>query len=133
MAASADSGRCVVKRDMDLVRQILLACEASQELQTMVRLSLKGYKREVVSYHVELMHDAGLVTAMDASSSDGHDWRPTGLTWAGHEFLDAARSDTVWEKAKSSVGAVGGVAFEVIKNVLVSYGTQQASRLMGMG
>jgi len=31
------------------------------------------------------------------------------LTYGGHEFLDAARNDTVWEKAKTAVVKSTGV------------------------
>lgn len=41
------------------------------------------------------------------------------LTWEGHEFLDAARSDTVWVKATSTIGQqVGSAGIEVLKALL---------------
>jgi len=42
------------------------------------------------------------------------------LTWSGHEFLNNARSDTQWKRAKDIVVAKGGaVSFEILKAVLV--------------
>lgn len=68
-----------------------------------------------------LLHDAGLI--------DGTVFRPIsglpdvtvfGLTWAGHDFLGAVSSDSVWAKAKSTVlapaaGATWAVILEWLK------------------
>jgi hypothetical protein len=41
------------------------------------------------------------------------------LTWEGHKFLDAARSDTAWERAKKLVLAKGGaLTFDAVKTAL---------------
>ena len=45
---------------------------------------------------------------------------PSSMTWAGYEFLDASKNETVWTKAKK---AVGNSSFDVLKTVLV--GLQQ--------
>lgn len=38
------------------------------------------------------------------------------VTWAGHEFLDTARNETVWTRTKELVKEKGGSAsFEVVK------------------
>jgi hypothetical protein len=42
-----------------------------------------------------------LIEALDLSTLSGVCWKPQRLTYNGHQFLDAARSDTVWQKAKS--------------------------------
>ena len=46
------------------------------------------------------------------------------MTWAGHEFLDAAREGTRWNQAKELVKKRGsGMMFEVLKTVLVQLAT----------
>lgn len=56
------------------------------------------------------MHDGG-----------GPKWRIHHLTSAGHDFADAARADTTWQKATAIVKDKGGsVTLEVFKQVLVS-------------
>jgi len=51
------------------------------------------------------------------------------LTWAGHDFLDAARNDTVWNSAKEKLISVGGSAsLEILKALLV----QTAKQLLGL-
>jgi hypothetical protein len=37
-----------------------------------------------------LLHEAGLIEAIDLGSHDGVYWRPKHLTYAGNEFLAAA-------------------------------------------
>lgn len=64
------------------------------------------------------MAEAGLIEALDASASGDFDWRPTSLTWQGHEFLDAVRNDTVWRKTMALVKEKGGsVPFDVVNPV----------------
>jgi hypothetical protein len=44
---------------------------------------------------------------------------PVTLTWAGHDFIDAARSDTTWSKAMEKVKTVGGsLSFTILKQLL---------------
>lgn len=41
------------------------------------------------------------------------------MTWAGHDFLDSMRDDTIWKKAQEKVlKPIGGVAFDVLKEWL---------------
>ena len=68
----------------------MLMIEASTD-DPMAAVSLKGlseYTDRVKAYHVLLLHEAGLVDAIDASSMSGIDWIPTRLTMAGHQYLE---------------------------------------------
>jgi hypothetical protein len=53
---------------------------------------------------MRLLYDAGLIKALvsDAWGQDA-EFLQTNLTWAGQDFLDAARDDTLWKKAKETV------------------------------
>jgi hypothetical protein len=66
-------------------------------------VSVEGRSGEEISYHIMLLQEAGLIEAIDVGSHDGVCWRAKHLTYAGNEFLSAAESDTVWNKAKSIV------------------------------
>jgi Hypothetical protein (DUF2513) len=120
-----------MKRDMELIRTILLQIEENEESPLgWVDLHIPNQSSEVVSYHVQLLRDAGLVEAQDVSSRVGLDMRPKRLTWSGHEFLDAAKNDTVWNKAQEIVKEKGGaIPFEVLKGLLVKL----ASSVFGLG
>lgn len=108
-----------MKRDMDLIRQLLIEMESRSCGRQSV--ALEGRTEEEVSYHVKLLAEAGLIEAANASTRAGLNWIPVSLTWDGHEFLDAARDDTRWNSAKATVKEkAGAVTFEVLKQVLVS-------------
>lgn len=110
-----------MKRDMELVRQILLQVEqAENDPNEWIDLSFEQWPHEVVSYHTKLLIDAGLLEGQDLSDLSGSDWRPKSLTWEGQEFLDAARNETVWNKAMASLKEKSmTVPFEVLKAVVI--------------
>jgi Hypothetical protein (DUF2513) len=109
-----------MKRDIDLVRKILFQVEEKGQPRGWVDLAIPGYTPEQVAHHVWLLHDAGLIEAQDLSHTGAFDYRPKRLTWAGHEFLDAARNDTIWNRTKETVKEKGGsIPFEVLKGLLL--------------
>ena len=68
-----------------------------------------------------MLYDADLINAIDFSDSGEYSWKAKSLTWHGHDFLDAARDDKRWEKAKSiALKKAGTVTFDILKQVLVS-------------
>lgn len=108
-----------LKRDMDLIRGILLALEVEYDELAWVDLAFDGRTPDEVSYHIRLAAEAGLMHAKDNSTSDGPDWKARCLTSKGHDFLDAARNETIWRKAVEKVGgAVGTVSVAVMGEVL---------------
>ena len=111
-------------RDMDLVRAILLAAEqlVPGERPDSVS-SIPGYDQLIFAGHVELLKEAGFVEAAVARASGvgAVEARVDRLTWEGHDFLDAIRSDTVWAKTKSTIAStLGSASLEVVKAVAVS-------------
>ena len=113
-----------MKRDMDLVRLILLEIEKSgEDPRSEIHLEIPNYTYEQVSYHIMILHEAGLIEADDLSTmgSDSF-WLPKRLTWNGHEFLDAARNDGIWKQAMKKANNVG---FELLKELLLNMTRQQ--------
>jgi hypothetical protein len=92
-----------MRLDHDLVRTLLQKIGELPFDGRFHDVSVAGRSGEEISYHVMLLHQAGLIEAIDLGSHDGVCWRPKHLTYAGNEFLAAAESDTVWNKAKSIV------------------------------
>ena len=95
-----------MKRDMDLVRTILQKVEASEDPWGLHEtLDIEGYTQNQISYHIKLLHEAGLLDAQEVSEmgQDGFRWWPGSLTWAGQDFLNAAKDDSLWKKAKETV------------------------------
>jgi hypothetical protein len=111
-----------MKRDMDLVREILLQVEASSQVGGWIDLELKGHPPEEVAYHVMILSEADLIRAYDVSTLGEFCWKPSSLTWHGHEFLDASRNDTVWKKTMDFVKEKGGsVPFEVLQALVIRF------------
>jgi len=111
-----------MKRDMDLVRKILFQVEAHQAPDAPFEVDVPGYSQEQIAYHVRLLAAAGLLRAMDFSGNGPLDWQPQSLTWSGHEFLDATRSDTTWHKVKAEIKDKGvSLTFELVKQLAVKF------------
>ena len=114
-----------MKRDPEIIRNILLALEANEEdPYTLKRIEIEGVPAWLVSYQIELLHGGGFLHADDATS-DEHDWIPTRLTWQGHELLDAIRDDTIWRRTKEKLEKVGGWTVPILQDVATSIIRQQ--------
>jgi|KBSMisStandDraft_5_1062788.scaffolds.fasta_scaffold52733_4 uncharacterized Zn-binding protein involved in type VI secretion len=91
-----------MKRDMELVRKILLAMEADPHGFAADDFTIAGYGQEVIGHHVWLMEQGNLITA--SATTVQRDGSPVALpgtiTWIGHDFLAVVRNDTVWAKVK---------------------------------
>ena len=114
-----------MKRDMDLARLILLKIEETgDDPRLWIDLEIPNYTSESVSYHVMILNEAGLIEACDLSTMGRGNsiWRPKRLTWSGHEFLDAARNESIWNKAKEKATNMN---FELLKELLLSMVRQQ--------
>jgi hypothetical protein len=89
-----------MKRDMDLVRRILLAAEALPYAGNFQ--SLDGVEEEQFITHALWLKHAGLIDAVGmAGSGSGAKFAIVqGLTWHGTEFVAALQDETLWAKAK---------------------------------
>lgn len=107
-----------MKRDLDLVKKILLALEEQEHLT--VDFTIPNYDKRMVSYHIMIMEQADLLEAQVNKYLDGEvEALPKRLTWQGHEWLDLARNNTVWEKVKKKLEEKAvGVSFEIMKWLL---------------
>ncbi len=81
-----------MKRDMDLIRQILLAVEKHNDPDKGIPVNIAGRSEGQVSYHIRLLDQAGLVKALHIRDGGGGErWILYHLTWQGHDFLDTIR------------------------------------------
>jgi hypothetical protein len=105
-----------MKRDMNLIRLLLLETEGEDP-----KPDLAPYTEDQRVYHSALLIEAELVHGQIVKGPRG---QPAAtiilrLTWTGHEFLDAARNDTIWHKAGESIKKSGvDVTFSVLKEIL---------------
>lgn len=106
-----------MKRDMELVRELLLSVESDNDFATLV----ERHSLELVLGHLEIMMDAKLLVGRIYRDTNG-DLKSAfvqRLTWSGHEFLDNARNDTVWKKVTATIkNAATTASFEVLVEML---------------
>lgn len=111
-----------MKRDMDLVRKILISIEECETaLGLMNNPEIDGHSGAQISYHISILNDARLLNATSTGSYDnGYDeFYNINLTWEGQDFVDASRNDTVWNKTKAKIKAYGtNIPFEVLLETL---------------
>lgn len=114
------------KRDLDLIRELLLGLEAGQEVD------LSAYDQQHVFYNIYLIIDARLADGVVTWGIDSYGKRIphaaslSHLTWAGQDFLASARNSEVWRKATGEVARKGlDVSLDVLKALLSAYIRQQ--------
>src|SRR6188768_2402520 len=90
-----------MKRNMDLIRLLLMRSEGDAEAENAV----EQFSVEERAYHVQLLIDAGLVEGIVRRGPNGEftGAAVSRLTWAGHDFLQSIRDNTLWNKAKKQV------------------------------
>lgn len=114
-----------MKRNWDTIRLILTKVEGKHDSSYALLLQhfepFDNLDQFEISYHVRLLLEIGLVEGrIDGPVGGGKPatFAILRLTWAGHEFLDSIRSDTVWNKTKETLTTKGlDMTFETIKAV----------------
>ncbi len=115
-----------MKRDPDLIREILLKVEQSTEPLSLDDLNFSNYSPNEVYYHGNLLIEVGyLVGRSQYDEGQSRFLLIRRLTWQGHDFIEAARSETVWKKAKEKMLPLGNFVFELAKPILIEFIKQQ--------
>lgn len=94
-----------MKRDMDLVREILILVSESSDSVDFDVFVNERYDRNFVIYTIEIMKEAGLINAnvIKAYGGDYISATINSLTWAGNDFLDNIKNNKVWEEVKKTL------------------------------
>lgn len=122
-----------MKRDMNLIREIMIALEAESSGSAPDPVEIDGYTDEQINYHTLLLIEAGLVVGkkLRTSESDIPYAFPSRITWKGHEFLDEARDKNRWKEALQVVQQKGGGAVSI--GVLTQLLSALAKQSLGLG
>ncbi len=118
-----------MRLDWECVRAILTAHEDVPEQDgRLMPGDVPGFDWRVVSYHIEVLAEAGLVRAQCVRALGAETLcYAQRLTFAGHELLEAMRQATLWNRIKArvrdaglsmSIEAVKAAASAVIKELL---------------
>jgi len=116
-----------MRRDDELLRQILLDFQNDDDWDVLdVTLTAGTSDADRRRYgHILLLFDAGLVDQVGSGSL----WR---LTNAGHDYLQAIQSDTIWKKTKDAATSVGGMTLGMMKDLAIAYLKQEAAEKLGI-
>ncbi len=120
-----------MKRDMDLVREILLAFERTDASRVGISgLAIDGYGKDRIALHLELMNEAGYLDHSVWEPDIGgralikfdNGFRPT---MAGYDFLDSVRDPAIWAKTKSGALAAGGFTLRLLGELAAGFVKKQ--------
>ena len=122
-----------MKRDMDLVRAILLVIKENEAARVDQLEISKGLKKmfpngptwrgEQLIEHVQMMKEADLVEANIISPMRrGGAFTGLRMTWHGQDFIADARKEGVWKKVREKYG---DMSLAVLKQVLAELVKQE--------
>lgn len=126
-----------MKRDLNLIRNILLETEAApSDTLTVYDIADKYHvDPDLVAYQLDLLAEAGflkvrgLTIAWTPDTRKYDDERINRLTLEGHNYLDAIRNDTVWQNTLAELRNIGvSVSFEIVKEIASNY----LKRMLGL-
>jgi hypothetical protein len=127
-----------MKRDMDLIRKILLYLEAETPVEKGGFYSIDfdsmaaalGSTFESLNYQLILLYEANLI---DGAAYRGKGYpsgsdrlyencsvisvSPRHLTWEGQEFLETVRDEEVWQNTKRAAKSIGSFGLDTLKEL----------------
>ena len=114
-----------MKRDLNLVREILLHIESGAEYDgtrefyytSPEQMGLTGCTPEEFVYNCTLLIEDGYVDGAATVLSQVIVRR---LTSSGHDFLDDIRDPSVWKQVRTRLGSLPGVALSIVAEVAKS-------------
>lgn len=125
-----------MRRDLDLVRSILIYVEKAEDEVDAEDLVTDSWPFEIVAYHIRLMAHHGLVDLSDDTrdmNGETLSLTVSGLTWDGQDYLDAIRDPKVWAKVKKTVKeAIGSTTFEVVRQTGALVAMSMVKASLGM-
>lgn len=108
-----------MKRNFDLIRNILFAVENSSSIDaslTLNSLSKLHQDQDLILYHVFLLNDAGFIIGIIDETAPYISIAR--LTNEGHDYLDTIRDDSIWSQTKNTLGKISGSAsLEIVKTI----------------
>lgn len=118
-----------MKRDFDLIREILLLIEEQHTGVAIYGFEVDGYDLSVVAYHCKLLKEVGFISDYKASYAENtiYNIAVGGLTWEGNDYLDKVRDNTIWKKTKDTIKKKGlPLLVDTIKSIASAFITAAA-------
>lgn len=129
-----------MKRDLDLIRSLLLRLEEVQKRPLTTHtlpfghasLAVEGHTADEIGHALELMVDAGFLEVQGSGFAGGGSILFHRLTWQGCEYLDDVRDPEVWRRTKEGASKVGGASLSFAWEMAKAYGKQVAKERLGL-
>ena len=129
-----------MKRDMDLVREMLLALEElPAHFESPVKLvigegplAIAGRSADEIAYHYRIMTEGGLISTFGIGADGITIEKHTGLRWQGHEFLDDVRDPKAWAAAKDGAKRAGAGSLGFLWEIAKSIGKYEVGKQLGI-
>ena len=128
-----------MKRDMGLIRELLLKLEAFDAQHGSLyaikppysdNLGISGFDDDQIEYHVGLIREIGFIQPPANDLSLGFMF--SRLTWEGHDYLDAVRDPEIWSKTQKGAAAAGGFTFDLLKDLAKGFLRKQIADKTGI-
>ena len=125
-----------MKRDLDLIRQIMLTLEEKMEYgknfqsaQLIEVIQDKTLSAEKLAYHIGLLVESDLIRAKEYKYQSGEptDYLIITITSQGQDFIDTIRQDTTWNKIKEKASNIGGFTLSLLVDIGKEYLKKQIS------
>lgn len=117
-----------MQRDMNLVREILLSLEGQSTGFAKHPVKIDGYEVETIGFHIYLLGEAGLLETEDITTyaAKSPQAMPISITWAGYDFLETSRNQSLWRKATKTVTDKGlPLIIDILKPLLIQLAKQE--------
>ena len=112
-----------MKRDLDFIRELLLFIEESNSTNIQPNEFLQlTHDSDKICYHLHLLYESGYIEAYDITRIELRykypQYQVRWLTNEGCDYLDAVRSNSVWDKTKDFLTSTGSsAALDTVKAI----------------
>jgi hypothetical protein len=112
----------MMKRDLELIRKLLLFFDEKGGHKHIEVPPIDGYDANTIKHHLVLLNDAGWLRCepVKSKTSDRVIYvLPFELTWEGHELLDKIRNQAIWDAIHAEVKRKGfeSISMDIIRGI----------------
>jgi hypothetical protein len=127
-----------MRRDMSLIRELMLKLEDMPTDSFQVwsiqyddeLLAVDGRSMGEIAYHLKLILEAGFMEPHDGQGMTSFTY--SGLTWAGHDFVDSVRDPEVWRQVKERAQQAGSFTVDLLIGLAKAYAKARLQAITGI-
>ncbi|MEE4124028.1 MULTISPECIES: DUF2513 domain-containing protein [Pseudomonas syringae group] len=128
-----------MRRDMDLIRAIVLKLEAWHKQPSAIFIvqdiendfPIEGFTSEEIIYHYQLIAEKGWVDTA-GSTKNYRTITFRGLTSDGHDFADSVRDDKVWSMTREGALKAGAFSIDLLSQLAKGFAKKQIENYTGI-